>query len=126
MKTLNHSAIYTEATRANIHDVVSTLLEAIGPTAVQALSGGLDSSKPGNWAKHDGSTLDIETEQRLRLGYRVWLTLQNLENQQAATDWLMEANPALDDDRPVDFIAHLSAQQILQAAEKLVTGIESR
>lgn len=126
MKTLNQSAVYTEATRANIHDVASTLLKAIGTPAVQALSGSLDSTAPGTWAKNDGSAMDTETEQRLRLGYRVWLTLQSLENQQDATDWLMNANPALDEDRPVDFIARLAAQQVLKAAEKLVTGVESR
>ncbi|GAA5226654.1 hypothetical protein [Paeniglutamicibacter antarcticus] len=126
MKPLNQGAVYTEATQANIHDVVSTLLEAIGTPAVVALSGALDGTAPGTWARQDGSALDTGTEQRLRLGYRVWLTLQSLENQKDATDWLISANPALDEDRPVDFISRMAAQQVMKVAEKLVTGVESR
>ena len=76
MNTLNHSAVYVEATQADIHDVARILVDAIGAPALQVLSGSKDSTAPHRWAHPEGSELDAVTEQRIRLGYRVWLTLQ--------------------------------------------------
>ena len=121
MKTLNHSAVYVEATRADIHDIVRTLIEAIGAPAVQVIAGSTDSTAPHRWAHPEGSELDTLTEQKLRLGYRVWLTLQSLEDPRAAVEWLMSPNRALDEERPMDFIARLHAQQVVNTAESLVT-----
>lgn len=126
MKTLNHSAVYVEATRADIHDLVRTLIDAIGAPQVQVLSGTTDRTAPHRWAHPEGTELDAVTEQRLRLGYRVWLTLQSLEDPEAAAAWLQTANPLLDEDRPLDFIAKMHAQQVVNAAESLVTHVPRR
>lgn len=126
MKTLNHSAVYVETTRANIHDIVRTLIDAIGAEAVGHIAGTTDTTAPHRWAHPEGSALDILTEERLRLGYRVWLTLQSLEDPHAAVAWLMSPNRALDEERPMDFIARLHAQQVVNTAESLVTGTEKR
>lgn len=126
MKTLNHSAVYVETTRANIHDIVRTLIDAVGAETVGHIAGSTDATAPHRWAHPQGTELDILTKERLRLGYRVWLTLQALEDPQAAVDWLMAPNRALDEERPMDFIARLHAQQVVSTAETLVTGDETR
>ncbi|MFL4474562.1 hypothetical protein ACIPVK_11245 [Paeniglutamicibacter sp. MACA_103] len=126
MKTLNHSAVYVEATRADIHDLVRTLVDAIGAPQVQVLAGTTDRTAPHRWAHPDSAELDAVTEQRLRLGYRVWLTLQSMEDPGTTAAWLQAANPLLDDDRPLDFIAKMHAQQVVNAAEALVTHTAKR
>lgn len=126
MKKLNHSAVYVEATRTDIHDIVRTLVDAIGAPAVQQLAGTHDATAPHRWAHPQSTEPDTMTEQRLRLGYRVWLTLQSLEDPQAAVDWLMSPNRALDEERPMDFIARLHAQQVVNTAESLVTHEDRR
>lgn len=126
MKTLNHSAVYVEATQIDIHDLVRTLVDSLGAPQVQVLSGTTDRTAPHRWAHPEGAQLDTVTEQRLRLGYRVWLTLQSLDDPRAAVEWLQTANPLLDDARPLEFIAQMHAQQVVNAAESAVTRTDKR
>ncbi|MET0871853.1 MAG: hypothetical protein ABWX89_05915 [Paeniglutamicibacter terrestris] len=126
MTTLNHSAVFVEATRADIHQLVRIMVDAIGAPLVQILSGAQDNTAPHRWAHPESTEPDTLTEERLRLGYRVWLTLQSADDHEAALAWLREKNPVLDDERPVDFVYQQHAQQVVHAAESWVSGTPTR
>lgn len=120
MEATTRNMIHFDTTRMNIHDIVRELNQNLGTTIVQTMAGVKNRSSPLNWAKPDGKEPRPEVETRLRLGYRVWKTLELAEGKHVALAWLMGANPRLDEELPVLFIQQNRARDILGAAEAFV------
>lgn len=104
----------------NIHDIVRELNENVGATVVQTMAGVKDRTSPYAWAKPDGPLPRPATEARLRLGYRVWRTLETAEGKHVALAWLMGANPRLDEELPVLYIQQRKVREVIGAAEAFV------
>lgn len=114
--------IHLATTRMNIHDLVRELNENLGTTVVQTMAGVKDRTSPFRWAKADGPEPRPEVESRLRLGHRVWKTLELAEGKHVALAWLMGANPRLEEEFPVLYIQQLRSREVLGAAEAFVNG----
>lgn len=110
MKPVGHSAIYVESTQVDIHEIVSRLMVAVGPAVVQAMAGSKDGTAPHRWAHPEGTGPDSTEEQRLRLGYRVWMTIESPGDNAAALSWLRSQHPELNSQTPVAFIKALHAR----------------
>jgi hypothetical protein len=104
----------------DIHDLVRELIEKVGPTIVQTMAGVKDRNMPGQWAKTDGPTPRAEAQQRLRLGHRVFRTIERAEGANVALAWLVGTNPRLDEELPLTYVHALQAREVLGAAEAFV------
>lgn len=120
MEEAIRNGIHFDATRMNIHDLVRELNENVGATVVQSMAGVKDRTSPFKWAKPDGPEPRPEVDARLRLGYRVWRTLEMAEGGHVALAWLMGANPRLDEDLPVLYIQQQRTRDVIGAAEAFV------
>ncbi|GAB4100552.1 hypothetical protein GCM10028789_27170 [Sinomonas halotolerans] len=103
----------------DIRDLVRELTRSVGATVVQTMAGVEDRTLPRGWAKPDGPDPGPVTEARLRLGYRVWKTLEMAEGRNVALAWLMGANPRLGDDLPVLCIQQQN-REVVGAAEAFI------
>jgi hypothetical protein len=110
METTVRDGIYLDATRMDIHDLVRELNENVGAMV----------TSPYKWAKPAGPEPRPEVEARLRLGYRVWRTLERAEGKHIALAWLLGANPRLDEELPVLYIQQQLSREVLGAAEAFV------
>jgi len=120
MEATTRNDIYLDTTRMNIHDLVRELNENVGATVVQSMAGVKDRTSPYKWAKPDGPEPRAEIEARLRLGYRVWKTLEMAEGKHVALAWLLGANPRLDENMPVLYIQQQHSREVLGAAEAFI------
>jgi hypothetical protein len=120
MEATTRHDIHLGTTRMNIHDLVRELNDNLGTTLVQTMAGVKDRTSPFRWAKPDGPEPRPEVASRLRLGHRVWKTLELAEGKHVALAWLMGANPRLDEELPVLYIQQLRSREVLGAAEVFV------
>jgi hypothetical protein len=120
MEAATRNSIYADATRMNFHDLVRELNENVGTTVVQTMAGTKDRTSPYKWAKPDGPTPGAEVVSRLRLGYRVWKTVESAEGRNVALAWLMGANPRLNEGLPVLYIQKQRTREVIGAAEAFV------
>jgi hypothetical protein len=120
MEASSRDEIYLATTRMNIHDLVRELNESIGTAVVQTMAGVKDRSSPYKWAKAGGPEPRPEIEARLRLGYRVWKTLETAEGKHVALAWLMGSNPRLEEHLPVLYIQQQRSREVLGAAEAFI------
>lgn len=116
--------IFADTTRMDIHELVRILNENVGATVVQTMAAAKDRTMPSRWAK-GGTTPQRDTQARLRLGYRVWKTVESTEGPDVALAWLMGANPRLDEELPVLFISELKTREVLGAAEAFVNDVHA-
>lgn len=100
--------------------MVAELVNQLGPTAVQAMTGTRDRSMPAAWARAGGSTPRKHTQDQLRLGYRVWTMLREEEGPNVAAAWMSGANPRLGEDTPITAIREMRAGDIVGAAEAFI------
>lgn len=107
----------------SLHELVRALLTNVGPAVVQAMTGTRDRSMPARWAREDGPTPQTITQQRLRLGYQVWRTVELAEGRDVALAFLLGANPRLGHDLPVNAIYDLRAQDVIGAATAFVEDV---
>lgn len=115
--------VHHEAMRLDIHDLVRKLLANVGPAVVQGMTGTKDRTMPSRWAKADGPTPQTTTQQRLRLGYQVWRTVEAVEGRDVALAFLLGANPRLDDDLPLNAVYDLRHADVLGAALAFVDDV---
>lgn len=120
MEATTRNLIHVDSTRMNIHDIVRQLNEKLGATIVQTMAGVKNRTSPSQWAKPDGPEPRPEVEARLRLGYRVWKTLEQTDGPSLALAWLMGANPRLNEELPILFIQKNLARDVIGAAEAFV------
>jgi hypothetical protein len=113
-------AYHAGAIRAELHQLVSELVDALGPTAVQAMTGTRDRSMPARWAHVDGPEPRAQAQQQLRLGYRVWTMLRDAEGERVAAAWMTGANPRLGEETPLTAIRELRPADVVGAAEAFV------
>lgn len=120
MEDITRTRIHIESTRMNIHDIVRELNKNLGASVVQGMAGVKNRTSPLQWAKPDGPEPRPEIETRLRLGHRVWKTLELSEGNNVALAWLLGANPRLNEDIPLLYIQNGQASQVIGAAEAFV------
>ncbi len=120
MKPSNHSAVYVESTESDVRELTRRLLVDLGGPTVQAMAGSRDNTAPHRWAHPEGTGPGPVEEQRIRLGYRVWKTLENLGDREKAALWMLGTNPGLDGETPVAFIAQLHTREVIDVAEAFV------
>lgn len=123
MEATTRNSVYAEVTRMNIHDLVRELNENVGATVVQTMAGVKDRTSPYKWARPDGPEPRAEVEARLRLGYRVWRTIEQAEGRHTALAWLMGANPRLEENLPVIYVQKMRTREVVGAAEAFVDDI---
>lgn len=110
---------HADAMRKNLSELVAELIDGLGPTLVQAMTGTKDRGMPARWARGD-VTPRSRTQEQLRLGYRVWSMLLAEEGPQVAGAWLSGANPRLDEMTPITAIRELRAAEVVGAAQAFV------
>jgi|SRR5690625_5210542 len=123
MESTTRNGIFRHTTRMNIHDLVREMNANVGATVVQSMAGTKDRTSPHKWAKPDGPEPRPEVDARLRLGYRVWKTLEIAEGRSVALAWLMGANPGLEENLPVLYIQQQRTREVLGAAEAFVNDV---
>lgn len=111
---------FTVAVRKDLHELVAELLDGLGPTVVQALTGVRDRSVPSRWARLDGPAPRIVSQQQLRLAFRVWLMVCDAEGPQVAAAWMVGANPRLAEDTPITAIRQLRSADVVGAAQAFI------
>lgn len=114
---------YSEAMRKEIHALVAELLKELGPTAIQAMTGTRDRTMPSRWARPEGPNPQKPTEQKLRLGYRVWVMMRDAETTPVAAAWMLGANPYLGEDTPLTAIREDRAGDVIGAATAFTAGM---
>lgn len=114
---------FTVAVRKDMPSLVAELLDGLGPTVVQAMTGVRDRSVPSRWARPDGAVPRQVSQQQLRLGFRVWLMLRDAEGPQVAAAWMTGANPRLAEDTPITAIRELRSADVVGAAQAFIDGI---
>lgn len=125
MESTTRNKVFQDTTRMNIHDLVRELNDNVGTTVVQTMAGSKDRTSPHKWAKPDGPEPRPEVEARLRLGYRVWKTLEMTEGRNVALAWLLGANPRLGENLPVLYIQQQRTRDVLGAAEAFVNDVNA-
>lgn len=123
MTSLTRIDVHGEAMRLDIHDLVRKLLDNVGPAVVQGMTGIKDRTMPSRWAKPGGPTPQTITQQRLRLGYQVWRTVEAVEGRDVALAFLLGANPRLGDDLPLNGVHDLRHAEVLGAAGAFVDDV---
>ncbi len=123
METTIRDAVYAEATRLDIHELVRILNGNVGPTIVQTIAGVQDRTMPSRWAKPEGPEPRAEAQKRLRLGYRVWRTIERSEGRNVALAWLVGANPRLGEEVPLAYVCDLRTKEVMGAAEAFVNDV---
>lgn len=121
MEDITRTRIHLDSTRMNIHDIVRELNENVGTSVVQGMAGVKNRTSPSQWAKPDGPEPRPEVETRLRLGHRVWKTLELSEGNSVALAWLLGANPRLNEEVPLLFIQKNRAHEVIGAAEAFIS-----
>lgn len=125
MKPLAHSATYVESTETDIHEITATLIHDLGAPMVQTMAGSKDATAPHRWAHPQGTGPRFVEEQRLRLGYRVWLSLIPQRDAKEAAAWLGSAHQELNGQSPVIFIQQLHTREIVALAEAFAAHLAS-
>ena len=115
-------AAYADAIRLDIRELVRQLNENVGTAVVQALTGTKDRGMPAQWARPDGPLPRQAAADRLRLGYRVWRILADVEGPSVALAWLTGANPRLDEATPISAIRELDGARVVGAATAFIEG----
>lgn len=115
--------LHSETMRLDIHVLVQRLLDNVGPAVIQGMTATKDRTMPSRWAKPDGPTPQITTQQRLRLGYQVWRTIESAEGPDVALAFLLGANPLLSDDLPLNAVHDLRHADVLGAAQAFVDDV---
>ncbi|MCG7285420.1 hypothetical protein MHY85_05450 [Cellulomonas sp. ACRRI] len=112
---------YTESIKLDIHDLTRVLNENVGAAVVAAMTGAGSRTLPYKWA----STTEPrpETQERLRLAYRVWRTLSDSEGRNVTLAWLTGANPLLGEATPVTRIRELNSKDVIGAARAFVDDL---
>lgn len=123
MKPLAHSATYVESTATEIHEIIATLVHDLGASMVQTMAGTKDATAPHRWAHPGGTGPKFVEEQRLRLGYRVWLSLVPQREVREAAEWLGAANHELNGQSPTIFIQQLHTREIVALAEAFAADL---
>lgn len=124
METISPNDIFIDAMKMDFHALVKELNENVGATVVQTMAGVKDRTSPYKWAKPDGPVPDrSEVIARVRLGYRVWRTIEHSQGPSVALAWLMGSNPRLNEELPVLYIQRQFGQEVLGAAEAFVHDI---
>lgn len=113
---------HADATHLDVHDLVRILVENAGATVVQAMTSTKDKGQVHRWARPNGPQPRLETEQQLRLGYRVWRMIEQSDGRHVALAWLVGANPRLDEDTPVTAVREGRAREVVGAAQAFVDG----
>lgn len=126
MEPSNHNTVYVESQQSDIHNLTRMLLEALGGKTVQTMAASKDNTAPHRWAHPGGIGPAPIEEQRLRLGYRVWKTLENLHDHDRSALWLLESNPELKGETPLAFIAQLHTREVVAVTEDFVQQPSSR
>lgn len=111
---------FAAAMRKDLPDLVAELLDSLGPTVVQAMTGVRDRSVPTRWARPDGPTPRKLSQQQVRLGFRVWLMLRDAEGPQVAAAWMIGANPRLGEDTPITAIREMRSAHVVGAAQAFI------
>lgn len=108
-------AAYKEAMVREASELASTLQDALGQKLVAYATGVRSPRLVGRWAA--GTTPRDAADARLRLLYRVWLTLHEQHSDRTIRAFLLGSNPDLGDRAPIDVIRDDHGAQAVHAAE---------
>lgn len=112
-------AAFQEATRAELPQVAQELQQALGQRLVAYATGVRSPQAVGRWAAGK-SDPQQNTEQRLRTLYRVFLILQESENDKTIRAWFQSANPQLANQAPIEVLRESTANDAAAVAEAAV------
>lgn len=118
-RTVEPNGIYRQALTENLATVATELIELLGPTLTAALTGVKDRKQPHRWAAQS-SMPRHETENRLRLAYRIVLFLRAAENDHVIRAWFIGGNPNLNEDTPITAIREGRDLEAIAAAQLFV------
>ncbi|MHC6222064.1 hypothetical protein [Arthrobacter sp. MMS24-S77] len=120
METMSIAGLHRKVARMDIHELVRNLNSGLGPTLVAALSGAANKSLAIKWAKDDGPQPRADKQNKLRLGYEIWLQLVQAEGTSVARSWFIGGNPLLDEDTPLSAIREGRGKAVRNAADAMV------
>lgn len=116
---------HADAMRMDLRELVAALIEALGPTLVQAMTGTKDRGMPARWARADGPEPRARTQEQLRLGYRVWSMMRQAEGPRVASAWLSGSNSRLGELTPITAIRELQAAEVVGAAVAFIDDVHA-
>ena len=112
---------YNDSIRRSPAELAAELVEHVGATVVAAMTGKRRTA-PYRWARGDTQP-SPETLVRLRLGWRVWQTIQQEQGPDVALAWLVGANPRLGEQTPVTAIREGRDADVLGAAKAFLADV---
>lgn len=117
---------HKQETRATVALIATELQAALGQRLVAYVTGNRSPKVVGRWARGDGKPQDDDAEQRLRGLYRTFLILRGteeegyLEQPETIRNWLLGANPYLDDEPPLKILREGDQSRVQRAAEQFI------
>lgn len=120
MSTSEAQRAHEQATRAPIHEVVSSLERVLGRSGVAFMAGVKAERAVARWTAGERRPRR-ESERRLRLAYQVWALLREQEDEDTVRAWFGGMNPHLDDVSPGEAIASGDLRGALLAARSFLS-----
>lgn len=118
-RTAEPTGVYRKALTDSLSTVATELIDLLGPTLTAALTGVKDRKQPYRWASQ-ASTPRHETENRLRIAYRIVLFLREAENDHVIRAWFIGGNPNLNEDTPITAVREGRDLEVIAAAQHFV------
>ncbi|CAM4001708.1 hypothetical protein TSST111916_17770 [Tsukamurella strandjordii] len=113
-----------ETARLSSYQVARYLLDYLGPTLTAYIANVRSRALPGRWAleptQPGAAEPSNEQARRLRTAHTLLLAIEQNDGDQTAPNWLISANPRLDDRTPAALIREDHAPAVLRAAEAFI------
>jgi hypothetical protein len=114
------------ATRSQISEVVSTLIDLLGARLVAYIAGVQEARAAREWASGERQLRALQAEPRLRIALQVVLLLSKTDRRDVVHAWFIGSNPELDDRSPALLLRDGDlaevGPQVLAAARSFMIG----
>ena len=111
---------------AGVRGVVGELVDALGPAYVAALAGATSKEQASEWAGPEGSAPGPEAARRLRIAHTAWARVAGARGRDAARDWILRPDPALNGDSPLVAIKRDRVRDLTAVVDALLAAAPDR
>lgn len=114
------NTIHRQTTQLNASDVVSYLLQHLGPAMTTALAG--KSAQTVRRYANNETRIPEDVERQLRNAHMIFTYIEQVDSAQTVRAWFMGMNPQLNDQAPIEVLIGGNSNDVLAAAKAFVTG----
>ncbi|TQJ37775.1 XRE family transcriptional regulator (plasmid) [Streptomyces sp. NBC_00080] len=119
-RTIEELAV-RDMTEQALGDIAKFFQEQYSQRVTAILAGVDDPKQVGRWIRGEHQPR-YDSELRLRTAYQVFRIITRAENAHIARAWMIGLNPQLDDESPINAIAHERYKEVLAAARTYCEG----